>query len=233
MSVYMTEEEQLAAIKKWWQRYSTLLTIVFSLVLLSASGYRYWQWHQIKVGTEASNAYEHLMVAFSNHDNKGVASYSNQLIKEYSQTVYAHAARLTMAKLDVAREQYDKAIDNLQIVANNSPLKALKQVAHIRIARLLAAEKNYGKALEELVFVDDDAYKPVVSELKGDIFVATGKYQQAIVSYREAITAVRTKGIGNVYLEMKTNELASLSNSANIKDNAANIATNSDKGVAL
>ena len=221
MSVYMTEEEQLEAIKKWWARYSTLITVVLSLVLLGISGYKYWQWHQVKVNTQASNAYEHLMVAFSNHDNKAVKSYANQLINEYGQTVYAHAARLTMAKLYVSQDHYDKALETLKVVSNNSPLKALKQVARIRIARLLAAEKSFDDALTELTSVDDVAYLPVVNELKGDIFVATGQYKQAIVSYKEAITAVRTQGMGNLYLEMKTNELAALSQAVNAKKNSA------------
>jgi len=213
MSVYRTEEEQLEAIKKWWQRYSTVLSVVFSCVLLSVSAYKYWQWHQIKVSTQASNAYEHLMVAFSNQDSKGIRSYANQLINEYSKTVYAHAARLTLAKWYVAKDNYDKALALLETVANSSPQKALKQVARIRIARLLAEEKTYDKALDELASVDDPAFMPVINELKGDIYVATKQYQQAITAYREAITAVRTRGMGNLYLEMKTNEIAALSQS--------------------
>ena len=116
-------------------------------------------------------------------------------------------------KIYVSKEKLDKAFENLEFVADNSPLKALKQVARIRIARLLAAQKDYDKALSKLTSVDDTAYMPVVNELKGDIFVATGKYQQAILSYKEAITAVRTQGMGNLYLEMKTNELTALSES--------------------
>lgn len=213
MSVYRTEEEQLEAIKKWWQRYSTVLSVVFSCVLLSVSAYKYWQWHQIKVSTEASNAYEHLMVSFSNQDSKGIRSYANQLISQYGKTVYAHAARLTLAKWYVARDHHDKALALLETVANSSPQKALKQVARIRIARLLAAEKSYDKALTELSSVEDQGYVPVINELKGDIYVATKQYQQAITAYREAITAVRTRGLGNLYLEMKTNEIAALSQS--------------------
>lgn len=219
MSVYMTEDEQLEAIKKWWQRYSTLITVLLSIILFAVSGYKYWQWHQSKVSTQASNAYEHLMVAFSNQDNKAVRSYANQLISDYGNTVYAHAARLTLAKLYVAREHYDKALETLEVVAGNSPLKALRQVARIRIARLLASRQAYDKALTELTSVDDSAYLPVVNELKGDIFAATGRYQQAILSYKEAMTAVHTQGIGNLYLEMKSNEMAARSESANVKDN--------------
>lgn len=220
MSVYMTEEEQLDAIKKWWQRYSTLISVVLSLLLLSFSGYKYWYWHQDKVSTQASNTYEHLMVAFSNKDNKSVKSYANQLINEYGETVYAHAARLTLAKLYVGRNHFDKARETLRYVADNSPMKALRQVARIRIARLLTAEKSYENALSELTAVDDAAYMPVVNELKGDIFVATGKYQQASIAYKEAINAVHTQGMGNLYLEMKTNELAALTQSVNVTTNA-------------
>lgn len=212
MSVYMTEEEQLEAIKKWWQRYSTILLVVFSIVMLSVSGYRYWQWHQIKVSTEASNAYEHLMVAFANQDSKGISAYANQLSNSFSKTVYADAAQLALAKWYATDENLDKALEHLQVVANNSTVMALKQVARIRIARIMAAQKKYDTAMSELDNIDDVAYLPVVNELKGDIYAATGEYQKATVAYKEAMTAVRTQGLGNLYLEMKTNELAALSN---------------------
>ncbi|KTD47946.1 transmembrane protein [Legionella quinlivanii] len=219
MSVYMTEEEQLEAIKKWWNRYSTLITIVLSVILLAVSAYKYWNWHVEKVNMQASNAYEHMMVAYSNKDNKSIKSYANDLITNYSETVYADAARMILAKLLTAHNHFGKARTMLEGVASHSKMKALKQVARIRIARLLAAEKNYDKALEELTSVDDAAYMPVINELKGDIFAATGHYQQAITSYKEAITEVRTHGIGNLFLEMKTNELAALSQSSVTKSN--------------
>jgi len=208
MSVYMTEEEQLAAIKKWWNKYSNTLSVILSLILLLVAGYKYWNWHQEKIAVQASTAYERLMVAFSNQDEKGIQSYANQLIQDYGKTVYADAARLTLAKLNVANEKYDQAQESLEYVADHSKMPALKQVARLRVARLLAAKKSYDKALAELAVIDDTAYRPVVNELKGDIYNATGQYQQAIIAYKEAITEVRTHGMGNLFLEMKTNELA-------------------------
>lgn len=219
MSVYMTEEEQIEAIKKWWQRYNTLITIIFSLVLLSVSGYKYWLWHQEKIDTQASTAYEQMMVAFSNHSNKGVQSYANQLITDYDKTVYADVARLVLAKVFVNKVDYAKARGMLEKVVEKSRISAFKQMAKIRIARLLVAEKSYDQALTELSVVDDTAYMPVINELKGDIYTAVGKYQEAILSYKEAITEVRTHGMGNLFLEMKTNELAALTQSLSINNN--------------
>lgn len=211
----MTEEEQIEAIKKWWQRYGTLITVALSLFLLAISSYKYWAWHQNKIKVQASVAYEHLMVAFSNHDNKAVKSYANQLISEYGNTVYAHTARLALAKLYVTHNHLSKAQPLLTDVADHAPVKALQQVARIRIARLLTAQKQYDAALTELTKIDEIAYMPVVNELRGDIYTATGQYQQAIGSYKQAMVAVKTQGIGNLYLEMKKNELAALTESRN------------------
>ena len=158
MSVYMTEEEQLQAIKKWWLRYNTPILVLLSVVMLSVAGYRYWNWHHEKILTQASTVYERLMVSFSEHKNKEIRSYANQLIKEYGQTVYADAARMTLAKI----------------------------------------------------------YVTIVNELKGDIFLEKGDYQQAIKLYKQAINEAKTHGIGNLFLEMKTNELAALTQSKNV-----------------
>lgn len=217
MSVYMTEEEQIQAIKKWWMRYSTPILVLLSVVMLCVAGYRYWNWHHEKTLTQASTVYEHLMVAFSNHDNKEIKSYANQLIKNYGQTVYADVARMTLVKIYVGKDQNDKAKNLLEDVVANSKVPAFRQIAKIRIARLLIAKKNFDQALTQLAVIDDDAYMTIVNELKGDIFVEKGEYQQAIKLYKKAISEAKTHGIGNLFLEMKTNELAALTQSKNVQ----------------
>lgn len=218
MSVYMTEAEQLEAIKKWWKRHNNIITIVLSVILLAISGYKYWNWHQEKVNQQASNAYEHMMLSFSNQDNKGVRAYANQLLSDYGDTVYSDAARLTLAKLYVLREKYQRAQQELEYVATHSKMPVLQQVAQIRLARLLTAEKSYDKALDELAKVADTTYMPVVNELRGDIYAAKGQYQEAVLSYRKAITEAQKHGMGNLFLEMKTNELAAMTQSMKGRD---------------
>ncbi len=214
MSVYMTEDEQLEAIKNWWKRYNGIVIVSVSVAMLIFSGFRYWGWHQQKVTQQASYAYEHLMVAFSNHDNKGVRGYAHQLLTDYGQTVYADAAHLTLAKMYVERVDYSRAHHELQYVAEHSKMPILKQLAKIRLARLMIAEKSYDNALNELTSIKDSAYTPLVNELKGDIYAATGRYPQAVSFYREALNEVQAKGMGNLFLEMKTNEIAAKTESA-------------------
>ena len=218
MSVYMTEDEQMDAIKSWWKRYNSIIIVLFSLILLAISGVRYWNCHEEKVTQQASNTYEHLMMAFSNHDNKGVRGFAKQLTTEYGKTVYADAARLTLARLYVVNEKYPEARAQLEYVITHAKVNAMQQVARVRLARLLAADKSYPQALEELAEVDDAAYTPLVNELKGDIYAATGRYEQAFTFYRSATEEVQKKGMGNPFLEMKVNELAALT--ASLKNKA-------------
>jgi predicted negative regulator of RcsB-dependent stress response len=217
MSVYMTEQEQIEAIKKWWHRYNGILTVIVSLILLAMAGYKYWNWHQIKVKQEASNAYEHMMVAFSNQDVKGVRAYGNQLLKEFNDTVYADSARLTLAKLYVSRAKYPEAISQLEYVSNHSKMLSLQQIAKIRMARILVSEESYEKALDELNQVKDDSYIALINEIKGDVYAATAQYPKAIAAYKLAISEVQKQGMGNLFLEMKTNELAALTQTMNSK----------------
>lgn len=208
MSVYMTEDEQLEVMKKWWKRYGNMVTVFLSLILLCIAGYRYMHWHHDKLTQQASVTYENMMVALSNQNIKSVRSYANELIKDYGHTVYADAAHMTLAKIYISKNKLEQAKDELSVVANKSNMPALKQVAKIRIARILAAKKSYSNALSELSTIDDETYLPVINELKGDIYGATGQYQDAIAAYRLAIDEVKTNGMGNLFLEMKTNELA-------------------------
>ncbi|MGM9454163.1 YfgM family protein [Legionella bozemanae] len=213
MSVYMTEEEQLESIKKWWKQYGNLVTVVLSLILFGIAGYRYLHWHQAKITQQASVAYEQMMVALSNQNIKGVRAYANELIHQHGSTVYADAAHLTLAKIYVSKNKLDTATDELKAVATNSKMPALKQIAKIRMARIFAAEKSYTNALNELSSIDDKTYLPVINELKGDIYGATGQYQEAMSSYKLALDEVKNNGMGNLFLEMKTNEIASKSHS--------------------
>lgn len=214
----MTEEEQLESIKKWWQRNGTVITVCASILLFAVAGYRYYDWHQAKITQQASITYERMMVEFSNHNNKSVRAYANELIKEYNHSVYADVAHLTLAKLLVSKDKLQQATNELQIVANNSRMAPLKQIAKIRIARILAANKSYTDALKELSTIEDKTYMPVINELKGDIYGATGQFKEAISSYKLAIDEVKTTGMGNLFLEMKTNDIANKSQSMGASD---------------
>ena len=205
----MTETEQLEEIKKWWLKHQSLITILLSLVLITVAGSRYWNWHVEKTMQQASTAYDNMMLASTNNDDKATQSYANQLINDYSQTVYATAAHLTLAKVFVKSKDYKKATDELSQVAQHAKVETLRQLATLRLARLLIAQKNYDNALTELASLEKSPYTSIVNQLKGDIFVAKGDYSKASALYQAAIKELQTQGVSNLYLEMKRNAVVS------------------------
>lgn len=207
MSVYRTEEEQLELIKKWWKRYGNWVTVFFSLVLLCVAGYRVMQNHHKQLTQQASVTYEKMMLAVSSHNIPSQLSYAGELIKNYKTSVYADVAHRILAKIYIAQYKWSEAKEELEAVISLSKMSDLKQIARIDIARILAENKSYAPAIQELSKVEDETYFSVINELKGDIYAAMGKYQEAIKAYRLATEEMKKKNMTNLFLEMKINEL--------------------------
>lgn len=204
----MTEEEQLDVFKKWWKKYGNIVTVCLSLVLLCIAGYRYMSWRHEKITQQASITYENMMVAYSNQNNKSVRAFANDLIQNYEHSIYSDVAHLVLARIYINKDKLDSAKTELEQLVSGSKAPVFKQIAKIRIARILSARKSYADALEQLSSVENDAYLPVINELKGDIYSAKGEYQEALKAYHLALDQDKMNGMGNLYLEMKTNELA-------------------------
>ena len=205
----MTEEEQVEAIKGWFQKHANKIMLLLSVIFIGIAGAKYWEHHQQKINTQASSAYENMMLAATNQNEKNIAVYATQLIKDFSGTVYADVAHLTLAKQYVMQKKLPEAIKHLDAVVSHAQMSTLKQVASIRLARIYSAQNKYDKALSILKPLQTSAYKAVSSELEGDLYVAKGEYQLAAASYDLAIKEVHQRGVENLYLEMKANQVAS------------------------
>jgi predicted negative regulator of RcsB-dependent stress response len=216
LNVYLNEYEQWNAIKKWWQKYNAIVIVLFSLILLSVSGYKYWHWHQEKAIQQASMTYERMMLASANHQSKQIEKFATELVQQYPQSIYADAARLSLAKIAVADNDLKQAEEQLLNVAQHSTIPELAAVAKIRLARIWYVNKDYKKALSILKGMNSKVYVPLVDELRGDIYTAMNQFDKAVEYYRKALSEVQNYGVGNLFLEMKSNELVALSNQSSV-----------------
>lgn len=208
INVYLNEYEQWNALKKWWHKYNAIVIVLFSLFLLSCSAYKYWNWHQASQNLQASNTYEQMMLASANHQTKQIRRMANILVKDYSESIYADAARLSLAKLAVIDKNYPEAEKQLKWVSNKSHISELADVAKIRLARIWMGQQKYHNALAILKNMQAKTYLPLVDELRGDIFTNMNQYDNAVKYYQKALTEVQNYGVGNLFLEMKTNDMA-------------------------
>ena len=74
MALDHEEQEQLAALKGWWQEHGNLIVTAVVAVALAAAGWRGWNWYQSKQALEASTLYQMLTRAVQAGDAKTMAS---------------------------------------------------------------------------------------------------------------------------------------------------------------
>ncbi|GAB4223759.1 MAG: tetratricopeptide repeat protein [Gammaproteobacteria bacterium] len=185
MDNYLTEEQQVEMLKRWWQKYGVSVLVGLLLGVVIMLGYQYWQKRQLAQHAAASVKYDQLLDAYVNH--QPLDEIAMDLIEHYSKTPYANLAELLLAKQAVLDKQYDKAQQYLtHIISTKQDIPLIKQLAQLRLARVLLYQKQYQQALAQLKDLNHSPLLPMVAEVRGDIYVAMNKLDLARQAYKLA-----------------------------------------------
>ena len=189
MSTYQTEEEQVEAIKKWWKDNGK--SVVGGIVLGFAiiGGWQGWQGYQRSQGEAASMYFDAMRQAIRGGQFDKAMEDGKRLIGDYGSTAYASFAALELARLAYQRGEKPAARNHLQWVADTAPDPSIRELARLRLGRLLL---DMGE-LEALQTVLEAAPQPgfagEFAMLRGDLERARGDDEAARQAYREAQAA--------------------------------------------
>jgi predicted negative regulator of RcsB-dependent stress response len=194
MAVYDHEEqEQLETLKAWWRDHGNKVinfALAAAVVAAAASG---WRWWQDKQAGEAGALYGQLQSAAEKRDVKAVRDASVALVDNYSGTVYAGMGALLAAKLQAAEGDVKNAKAQLAWAAEKADDASLRDLARLRLAGLLLDDKAYDEALQQLNKEPDAGFAARYAELKGDVYTAQGKKDDARTAYQAALTKLDGK----------------------------------------
>ena len=210
MAYDLEEQEQLAQLKAWWDKYGTITLGLLSLALVIVLGWQGWNWYENNQSQQARGYYEALEQAAAepNEDRTPrVVAAMQALQKDFAQTDYA--ARAALVASDALRDSGDLAAaqDPLRWLAGSSHV-ALAPVAKLRLAGLLLDQDKYDEALAVLD-TPPDSFKGLYADRRGDILAAQGKREEAVAAWREAIAALpATDTLANV-VQLKIDTLGS------------------------
>ncbi len=213
MSEHLTEEEQLEALKNWWKENGTSLIVGVVVAVGGYFGWQGWQGQQQQAAETASAIYQDVLTAVAVADmtdeQRATANHlSTQLKDQHSDSLYAHNAALLMAKLAVEAQQQDKAIEELQWLLEQQPAEEVALLTRLRLARVLADQQQYDQALSQLQGVEAKSFSASYAEVRGDIYLAQGKLNEARAAYQLALQQLSEKQAGNRnLLEMKLADL--------------------------
>lgn len=208
MSDLLTEEQQAETVKKWIQQngFVLLAGIVLGLGLLF--GVNQWRSYQAHKAEAASDAYEVFMQAVGLNNlgeaERGLAG----LAAEHASSPYTQLARLAMAKLYLGQGKPDQAADLVRKVVDTAGTTEMKLIARVRLARILNQQEKYDAALAVLTDPDSKAFAPMFHDVRGDVYYAMGKLDEARSQYEQALHGADSGGAINVaYVQAKLDDL--------------------------
>jgi predicted negative regulator of RcsB-dependent stress response len=187
MAYDLEEQEQLAAIKSWWAQYGKLVMVTVVAGLLVVGGIRGWHYYRNSQSTAAVSLFSQLQGAERASDHKKVRDIAAQIVEHYGSTPYAALAALAGAKSDFDTGDLAAARARLQWAMDNAKEGELRDVARLRLTRILIDEKKPDEALKLLESKHGDSFAGLYSDVKGDVLLAQGKRQEARAAYQLAL----------------------------------------------
>ena len=210
-----SDEEQLEVLKNWWDENGTSLVITVVVTVGAIFGYRGWEENAIEKGEAASAVYEDLVVATDNISANAsgeklritAVSLAETLKADHADTTYAVFAALRLAKIAVAKNDLDAALEELIWALDNVSEMHLETTIRVRLSRVYMGLEDPTSAMTLLVN-HQPASGQVVSfeEAKGDIFHSLGDLDQAREAYQKALENI-DDNIENLILELKLADL--------------------------
>ncbi len=210
---YETEQEQVDAIKKWWQSNGTAIVAGLAIGAAALFGWNMWTDNTRNQQEAASTAYQQLMDTLADKENDIVLERVERLKSDYADSPYAVLAAMAAAKANVNKNDLEAAQTQLQWALDHSSDVGIQHIVRLRLARLLIATDKSEGALSLLEKVTNTAsFTADYDELKGDIYIATGEVGLARTAYKKAL-AEGENSPNSRFLQMKLDELGSGDNS--------------------
>jgi predicted negative regulator of RcsB-dependent stress response len=202
MAYDLEEQEQLADLKAFWNKFGNLITWVAIIALAGYAGYNYWNHHQRSQAADASALYEEMRLALSANDNAKVQRIAADVESKFAGTAYAQMAALGAAKGAFEANDLKTAKAQLQWVLDHGS-DEYKSIAKLRLAGVLLDEKSYDEALKVLGTEFAPQFAGSVADRKGDVLVAQNKLVEARAAYTAALAAMDPKSPGRRIVEVK------------------------------
>lgn len=205
MDVYNSEEQQVEAIKSWWQENGKSIIAGVVIGFVGLFGWRYYNSYVQQQSETSAAEYQQTMQLLAEQHEKGFEPVA-KFIANHSNDTYGDLAALQLSAEAVKANKFELAVEQLRRVAEHGADDEFKPVAGVRLARVLLAMNKPADALKALESVTAEQYKATVAEVRGDALLASAQPDKAREAYAAALQAGKN-GV-NPVLQMKLDDLA-------------------------
>lgn len=187
----LEEQERIDEIKDWWNANGKFVYAGIAAFLIALGGWKGWQHWTQSQAEDAAKMYAD--VTKLRADAKKFGEAIDQLVAKHPGSFYASEAQLLMARDAFDRKDLATARTRLEWVVGNGA-KSHRGIASVRLGAVLLDDKKYPEALKVLDANTDEAFAPMVADLKGDVFYAQGRIDEARAQYKAAVDKAGARG---------------------------------------
>ena len=205
MEIYQTEEQQVEAIKSYWQQNGNTIIAGIALGFAGFIGFNLYQDNKFEQELAVSDSYQTLIEQSGKNDKAFIAN-GEKFISENGNNSYVALTALALAKESATHKDWAQVQKQLTTAIESAPTDGIKAIASLRLARVQVQLEQYSDALATLNSNLPEAFTAAIEEIKGDTYLQQGKNDLARNAYQAAIAA---DGIAtSPSLQIKLDDLA-------------------------
>ncbi len=186
MSDYLTDEEQMARLKTWWEQYGRALV---AALVLGVAGVIGWRWYDDTRQVDIAAASD-LYADYLDTEGEAREQFARNIAEQIPESAYHSLVLMRSARDSVAAEDFEMAETHLRSALAAADSDVLNDLINVRLAKVLQQRDKADEALQTLAQVRGEGFRPVVAELKGDIHLSRGERALAHESYKSALEGV-------------------------------------------
>ena len=189
MALDLEEQEQIANLKSFWNRFGKYIIGVVTVALFTYAAFSGWNWYQRSQAAEAAKLYETLLGTLTKNERDKTYLAADDLQKKFAGTAYAAMGSLVAAKIAADANDGAKAQIYLKWAANKASDDAYRALAQLRLVGLLIDQGTDATKSEADQILKGKAVKgfePLWIERRGDWFLAQKKTADARTQYLDA-----------------------------------------------
>ncbi|QCI20723.1 tetratricopeptide repeat protein [Buchnera aphidicola (Brachycaudus cardui)] len=173
--------------------------IIFSIILC------YWK-YSFKTDTNNLNPLQYENIIKEININKPTNLNKAETFIIQNKNIYGTLTAMFLAKKYVLKNDFQKAIIQLNNSLKYTKEENLRNILKIRITKITIQQKEYKKSINILKTINDHNWSNIIENIKGDIFFKQNNKKAAIKAWEKSLF-LESSNASKEIINMKLNEL--------------------------
>ena len=209
MADHLQEEEQIDAIKQWWQENKVSVVGAIVLTLGGSFGWSQYQDYTSATAIAAADTYDEILLERASGESVDqLAMLADTIRDENGSIAFAEFAALQVAAAAAEEGNFEQAqIELEKVMAGVEVDSTLGQLAQLRLAKVKAALGQEEAAIA-ILELGSDSFPVSYAQVLGDIHLAAGREAAALEAYQTAKAASLMLGGQSGLIDLKVSGLS-------------------------